>query len=76
MSSAEEKAEQTARDYLLALKSGDQYTIDAFKEELQKANNALLEAKRNEEAAQQALKETADNVSRAIDEVQAAKGNR
>ena len=65
MSNAEEKAEKAANDYLLALKSGDKYTIDAFKEELQQANDALLEAKRNEAAAQQGLNEAGANVARA-----------
>ena len=75
LSAAEEKAEQAARDYLLALKSGDKYTIDAFKEELQKANDALLEAKRNEEAAQQRLKEAGSNIARAQTELNNAQNN-
>ena len=75
LSAAEEKAEQAARDYLLALKSGDKYTIDAFKEELQKANDALLEAKRNEEAAQHGLKEAGSNIDRALTELNNAKNN-
>ncbi len=75
LSLAEEKAEQAARDYLLALKSGDQYTIDAFKEELQKANDAMLEAKRNEAAAQQELKEAGANIDRARTELNNAQNN-
>ena len=75
LSLAEEKAEQAARDYLLALKSDDQYTIDAFKEELQKANDAMLEAKRNEAAAQQELKEAGANIDRARTELNNAQNN-
>ena len=75
LSAAEEKAEQAARDYLLALKSGDKYTIDAFKEELQKANDAMLEAKRNEAAAQQELKEAGANIDRARTELNNAQNN-
>jgi uncharacterized membrane protein len=52
---AEANAEKAARDYLLALKSGDKYTINAFKEELQKANDALVTAKKEEAAARQAV---------------------
>ncbi len=75
LSAAEDKAEQAANDYLLALKSGDKDTIAAFKEELQKANDALLEAKRNEEAAQQGLKEAGSNIARAQTELNNAQNN-
>ncbi|MBO6205187.1 MAG: filamentous hemagglutinin N-terminal domain-containing protein [Selenomonas sp.] len=75
LSNAEEKAEQAARDYLLALKSGDKDTIAAFKEELQKANDALLEAKRNEEAAQQRIQDAGANIARAQAELNNAQNN-
>ena len=65
LSAAEEKAELAARDYLNALKTGDPEIIAAYKERLQEANDALLEAKRNEEAAQQGLNEAGANVARA-----------
>ena len=72
---ARAKAELAARDYLNALKTGDPEIIAAYKERLQEANDALLEAKRNEEAAKQATYEASSNVARAQAELNNVQNN-
>ncbi|MBE6094252.1 MAG: hypothetical protein E7199_02105 [Schwartzia succinivorans] len=64
------KAEQAALAYLKALKSGDKLAIEAFKAELQKANEALVAAKNNEAAAKQAMSDASYKVSRTQTDLQ------